>query len=142
MFQEIQNLTITIGLTEDKFVYDLKPFIPYSCRYIKGTSYDFVVNYTLDNTITIIGKVDGVDVTKSGHLIELPGTVPNYYELTDDNKDEIDEYIIENIDAGLNENETLEENLVIIEDTGDFEVNPGNLHANHAKKYEYVVYKS
>lgn len=37
--------------------YGLKPFIYYSCRYVKGSDYDFVVNYTLDNTITVIGTV-------------------------------------------------------------------------------------
>lgn len=53
------------------YTYGLKPFISYSCRYVRGSNYDFVVNYTLDNTITIIGKVNGTYVTKTGHLINL-----------------------------------------------------------------------
>lgn len=56
---------------EKDYKYGLKPFISYSCRYVKGSNYDFVVNYTLDNTITIIGKVNGEYVTKTGHLLYL-----------------------------------------------------------------------
>lgn len=56
---------------EKDYKYGLKPFISYSCRYVKGSNYDFVVNYTLDNTITIIGKVKGEYVTKTGHLLYL-----------------------------------------------------------------------
>ena len=50
--------------------YGLKTYIYYSCRYKKGTK-DFVVNYTLDNAITIYGKFDssGDKKTLSGYLI-------------------------------------------------------------------------
>lgn len=54
--------------TVGEYQYGLKPYIYYSCRYIQGTN-DFVVNYTLDNTITVYGKVNGNYVTKSGPLI-------------------------------------------------------------------------
>ncbi len=56
-------------LSTSNYTYGLKPFISYSCRYVKNPNYDFVVNYTLDNTITIIGKVNGDYVTKTGHLV-------------------------------------------------------------------------
>lgn len=77
--------------TEGDYRYGLKPFIYYSCRYVKGSS-DFVVNYTLDNTITIIGTVNGKYVVKTGHL------------LTDSDRDVI-------------ANEILRENLIILNDT-------------------------
>ena len=48
--------------------YGLRPYIYYSCRYQKGTK-DFVVNYTLDNAITIYGTFSGKYVTLSGYLI-------------------------------------------------------------------------
>lgn len=50
--------------------YGLKTYIYYSCRYKNGTK-DFVVNYTLDNAITIYGKFDssGDKKTLSGYLI-------------------------------------------------------------------------
>lgn len=61
---------------EGEYKYGLKPFIYYSCRYVKGSNYDFVVNYTLDNTITIIGKVGSEGyVTKTGHLVYDDGTL-------------------------------------------------------------------
>lgn len=52
-----------------EYRYGLKPFNYYSCRYKTGNNTDFVVNYTLDNTITIIGTVKGHYVIKTGHLL-------------------------------------------------------------------------
>ena len=53
--------------------FGLKPYIYYSCRY-NNSSVDFVVNYTLDNAITIYGTAaNGKYITKSGYLIN-----PNY----------------------------------------------------------------
>ena len=68
----------------DTYKYGLKPFMYYSCRYVKGSNYDFVVNYTLDNTITVIGIVDGNYVTKTGHLILDDGFTPETEILTED----------------------------------------------------------
>ena len=50
--------------------YGLKPYIYYSCRYRtpNGTK-DFVVNYTLDNAITVYGNLGNGYETKSGYLI-------------------------------------------------------------------------
>ena len=86
---------------EKDYKYGLKPFISYSCRYVKGCNYDFVVNYTLDNTITIIGKVKGEYVTKTGHLLYLKdnNNIPNeeilkenLITLDDNNNQEFKEY--------------------------------------------------
>lgn len=123
------------NLTVDNYTYGLKPFITYSCRYKNDPDYDFIVNYTLDNTITIIGKVDGNNVTKSGHLINLPNIDPSH-PVTGD----INEYIKYNINSELFNSETFEENLVILKDDGTYEENPTG--DNHAKKYEYVIYNS
>lgn len=56
--------------TIQDYQHGLRPYIYYSCRYVNDNS-DFVVNYTLDNTITIYGTVKGEYVTKSGALIKL-----------------------------------------------------------------------
>ena len=59
--------------------YGTKPYIYYSCRYKKGTR-DFVVNYTLDNAITIYGNLGSGYETISGYLID-------YQDITADNYD-------------------------------------------------------
>lgn len=52
-----------------KILSDLKPYIYYSCRYEKGSNYDFNITYTLDNYITVQGIVGGKYVNKSGYLL-------------------------------------------------------------------------
>lgn len=54
---------------EHESIYGLKPYISYSCRYVKGTT-DVVITYTLDNYITVQGTVSGEYVNKSGYLID------------------------------------------------------------------------
>lgn len=55
--------------------YVLKPYIYYSARYKSGTEgnkdyYDVVINYSLDNYITITGTVGKEYISKSGYLID------------------------------------------------------------------------
>lgn len=50
------------------YQYGLKPYIYYSCRYENDRN-NFIVNYTLDNSITVYGNINGEYVTKSGYLI-------------------------------------------------------------------------
>lgn len=56
---------------EDYTKRGLRPYIYYSCHYKKGAK-DFVVNYTLDNAITLYGNFgNGTGYqTKSGYLID------------------------------------------------------------------------
>lgn len=121
------------------YTYGLKPYMSYSCRYQDGNN-DFIVNYTLDNTITIIGKVNGVEgITKTGHLIALPdsSSISGIYDLTTgNNKNDIDNYINSKIQNFTSEE--LWENLVILRDDGLYEQSG----TNHAKRYQYVIYKS
>jgi len=53
----------------EEYEYALKPMIYYSCRYYKENVYDIVVNYTLDNYITVVGTIGGETVTRSGYFI-------------------------------------------------------------------------
>lgn len=57
---------------EGTIKHTLKPFIAYAQRYVHG-NIDIVINYTLDNYITVYGKVGTEYVRKSGYL--------NYYLL-------------------------------------------------------------
>lgn len=50
-------------------IYGLKPYVYYSCRY-KKDDIDVVITYTLDNYITIQGKVNGESVYKYGYLLD------------------------------------------------------------------------
>ncbi len=49
--------------------YNLKPYIYYSAEY-KNVNIDVVINYTLDNYVTIYGTVNGVYISQSGYLID------------------------------------------------------------------------
>jgi len=76
-------------ITEEKdreAMYGLKPYISYSCRYIKGNT-DVIVTYALDNYITVQGTTSDPDtgavnyVNKSGYLIddiEISGDIIKY----------------------------------------------------------------
>lgn len=69
------------GGPDEDFSHIVKPYVYYTMRYVKGSgdnnvdntsaTTDFIVNYTLDNYITIYGKIDGKYVTKAGYLLEL-----------------------------------------------------------------------
>ncbi len=108
----------------DSYQYGLKPYIYYSCRYIKGAD-DFVVNYSLDNTITIYGTVDGQYVTKSGYLIN-PNLVSNINET-----DKTLTYDGETI-----EKEVLSEQIVLLNEAGEV------INTNSPVDYQYIVYQN
>lgn len=52
--------------------YGLKPYIHYSCEYSKEGKYDLIVDYTLDNYISVSGWYNGSEenrITKAGYYI-------------------------------------------------------------------------
>ena len=50
-------------------IYSLKPYVPYSCRYKRG-NIDVVINYSLDNYITVQGIAkDGTAINLSGYVM-------------------------------------------------------------------------
>lgn len=53
----------------DKKLYDLKPYVYYSCRY-KRNNIDVVITYSLDNYIQIQGTINGKTVSKYGYLLD------------------------------------------------------------------------
>ena len=50
-------------------IYDLKPYVYYSCRYRRNDDNDVVITYSLDNYIQIQGKIGGQLVSKYGYLL-------------------------------------------------------------------------
>lgn len=98
----------------------LHPYIYYSCKYnLNGKT--IIVNYTLDNAITVYGDFGNGYMMKSGYLIN-PDQVKN---INTSNKTL--EY-----DGIKIEPEILTEHLLIVDDDGN--VTPGD--------YNYILYKN
>lgn len=71
----------TVTGNTNKYDYGLKPFVYYSCGYYKDSSNNFVINYTLDNFISVYGVVNGSYETRSGYLIKPSNwTDEKYYK--------------------------------------------------------------
>ena len=66
-----QGSELNIELNSNEIQYGFKPYVYYSCRYVMGSNYDFIINYSLDNYITVQGLVDGESVYKSGYLLTI-----------------------------------------------------------------------
>lgn len=65
-------------------VSGLKPYIYYSCRYQTSTM-DVIISYSLDNYITVRGKINGNSINESGYLIndcDGDGTTAKYRGIT------------------------------------------------------------
>ncbi len=58
------------------YEYMVKPYIYYSASY-SGTDYNVVINYSLDNYITVYGQINGKSFTKSGYLIDYKSVKVN-----------------------------------------------------------------
>lgn len=63
--------------SNDTLDYGIKPFIAYSEKYEEGEN-SIVINYTLDNYITIYGKINGVYVQKGGFIVDPDKIEVNY----------------------------------------------------------------
>lgn len=64
-------------------IYGLKPYIHYSCRYKKGNDIDVVITYSLDNYITVQGKINDEYFYKYGYLLDnIDGDAITNYDLT------------------------------------------------------------
>ena len=54
---------------EVSYNYMVKPYVYYSATY-SGNNYNIIINYSLDNYISIYGEREGQSITKSGYLID------------------------------------------------------------------------
>lgn len=74
IYSPIENLQTekdengNVTSTSLDYEHVLKPYIYYSSRYVTD-DIDIVINYSLDNYIAIYGKINGVEVLKSGYLV-------------------------------------------------------------------------
>ena len=102
---------VNIGDANKNYQNGLKPYVYYSAKYKLGNNI-IVVNYTLDNEITVYGDVgDGEGyVTKSGYLIN-----PDIVEFDEDTKTVI---YGEGTDAVTIVPEELEEHLITLDESG------------------------
>ncbi len=121
-----------------KYQYGLRPYIYYSCRY-KSINNDFIVNYTLDNTITVYGIVNGTYVTKSGSLIltdliKESSIQKKQYDYTDNvgNQHHCEYVVAIQYDGITIEPEILKEQLVTINEDNVID----------RQEYEYVTYSN
>lgn len=73
-----QLFTLDSNNAKTDYSHILKPFTSYSARYVSDDKdTDIVVNYTLDNYITIYGTVNGTYQIRSGYLIDTNATPPS-----------------------------------------------------------------
>ena len=107
----------------NEYQYGLKPYIYYSCRY-KRQDDDFIVNYTLDNAITVYGKIGGNYETRAGYLID-----PNLVTYIAPDKSSLV------YDGETIEREVLSEQLVILNSDGQ----PAT---SGPQTFEYVTYQN
>lgn len=114
------NIKVKIDDNAKNYQDGLHPYIYYSCKYnINGE--EIIVNYTLDNAITVYGKFNGKYQTKSGYLID-PRKVTNI----DEEKKTL------TYDGVVIGPEILTEHLLIANDNGDVT----------SVNYNYIVYKN
>ena len=69
------------SFTEGQILYNIKPYVSYSCRYKKDNEFDVVITYSLDNYIQIQGEV-GLEsnpktISVAGYLIQPGATNAN-----------------------------------------------------------------
>jgi len=122
------ELEIKMAEESQLYNYGLKPFVYYSCRYVTPDGkYDFVVNYTLDNKISVIGKVNGNNnVTKSGPLVFWDAE-------SEDGEGDEDRKTVKTL---AEEGERLSDTLLIVNNDGN------NSNEATAGEYEYIVYNN
>ena len=89
----------------EKITNGLKPYVYYSSRYVYDMS-DFVINYTLDNYITIMGKINGEYIYDSGYIYPIAANKSEtgiYYDISNDS------YWFDNVEFKNSDTEELKE---------------------------------
>lgn len=88
IYSPVTNTTVNDGDVKTTYEHTLKPYVYYTARYYKENgTYDFVVNYSLDNYIAIYGNINGTYYSKAGYLtyikkyedISLSGDAYTYF---------------------------------------------------------------
>lgn len=77
-------------------LYGLKPYVYYSCRYVKG-DLDVVITYSLDNYIAIQGNKGNTTISKYGYILDdvnVSGDTVTYKNISIDSETTLYEKII------------------------------------------------
>ena len=99
---------------EETYSYELKPYIYYTCEYSHGRQ-RAIINYTLDNYITVYYYDGSNYYTKSGHLIDIGSDILDIQNSEDPIKATV------KYDGVSIENELLKEHLMFENDSeGDY----------------------
>lgn len=122
---EDENEKVSIDVDGNNYQNGLKPYIYYSAKYKLQNGNIIVVNYTLDNEITVYGDFGGSQgyVTKSGYLIN-PDLVDNINTSTRT-------LTYDGVEIGP---EVLTEHLITIEDQETGRTKEGD--------YRYIFYQN
>lgn len=132
IYSSYNNVYTTTGTGEDTKVQiqngqnyqdGLRPYIYYSCKYKLANGKIIIINYTLDNFITVYGDLGNGYETRSGYLIN-----PNYVTNINDATKTL---MYDGVQIGP---ETLTEHLLTIEDEETGRVAEGD--------YNYIVYNN
>lgn len=117
-----EDLRVEIKDDDNRYQIGLKPYIYYSCQYKLNSGKKVIVNYTLDNAITVYGDFGSGYETKSGYLIDYSKV---------QNRNTTNKTLEYN--GVLIEPETLTEYLLTLNET------TGTLESGD---YNYIVYKN
>lgn len=79
-YNELSGIDVATGSTyqNGERTFGLKPYVYYSREYSIDSLNDFVITYSLDNYITIQGKINGEVVNDGGYLIDITGLNDDY----------------------------------------------------------------
>lgn len=81
---------------DNETLYGLKPYVYYSCRYVKG-NLDVVITYSLDNYISIQGNKGDITISKYGYILDdvtVNGDTVTYKNISIDTETVLNEKII------------------------------------------------
>ena len=131
IYSSYDNVYSTTGTGEDEkvnikldgknFQNGLKPYVYYSAKYRLRNGNIIVVNYTLDNAITVYGDLGSGYITKSGYLIN-----PDYVQNVNEGAKTL------TYDGVTIKPEALKEKLITIDDQGTGSTSEG--------EYYYIYY--
>ena len=117
------NFVVDLSEADTEYIHMLSNQMAYAAQYSKGTNTNIVVNYTLDNRIYIMGRVNGQVVEEDGYLVYFDSSaeMPRMHLRTNNPTDDSDIIVDNSIKNTTYENtliepEILEEQIVYFDD--------------------------
>ena len=117
------DFVVDLSEADTEYIHMLSNQMAYAAQYSKGNNTNIVVNYTLDNRIYIMGKVNGQAVEEDGYLVYFDSSaeMPRMHLSTNNPADDSDIIVDKSIKNTTFENtpiepEILEEQIVYFDD--------------------------